>query len=164
MEKSANNEWEITFEEIHRQQHHRVCHHAIFKGNRQQRIYRLLRSGSDDRHQPFLEPESLFLGSRQKYVLLGVTGPNEYENNVNNNWYTNYSCVQCLQSTIECLEMVAHEYPEEYNRIRRSTEFRHAERTARWKEIIDKMYLPKTKNDGIFVQDERLVRTKYWVR
>ena len=73
------------------------------------------------------------------YMIHGVTGPNEYDNNVNNNWYTNYSCVQCLQSTIECLEMVAHEYPEEYNRIRRSTEFRHAEETARWKEIIEKM-------------------------
>ena len=34
-------------------------------------------------------------------MIHGVTGPNEYENNVNNNWYTNYSCVQCLQSTIK---------------------------------------------------------------
>ena len=36
---------------------------CVFEGNRQQRIYRLLRSGSDDRHQPLLEPASLFLGS-----------------------------------------------------------------------------------------------------
>ncbi len=29
-------------------------------------------------------------GARRKYVMLGVTGPNEYENNVDNNWYTSY--------------------------------------------------------------------------
>ena len=29
--------------------------------------------------------------AKLQYVMLGVTGPNEYENNVNNNWYTNYS-------------------------------------------------------------------------
>ena len=26
---------------------------------------------------------------KQQYVMLGVTGPNEYENNVNNNFHTN---------------------------------------------------------------------------
>jgi len=31
-----------------------------------------------------------FSEAKQQYVILGVTGPNEYENNVNNNWYTNY--------------------------------------------------------------------------
>ena len=28
-----------------------------------------------------------FSQPKQKYVILGVTGPDEYENNVNNNWY-----------------------------------------------------------------------------
>ena len=27
--------------------------------------------------------------NKKAYVIIGVTGPNEYENNVNNNWYTN---------------------------------------------------------------------------
>ena len=33
--------------------------------------------------------------------MLGVTGPNEYENNVNNNWYTNYIARWCLMYTAE---------------------------------------------------------------
>ena len=37
---------------------------------------------------------------KSKYVILGVTGPNEYENNVNNNWYTNYIAKWCLEYTI----------------------------------------------------------------
>lgn len=75
-----------------------------------------------------------------------MTGPNEYENNVNNNWYTNFSCVQCLQSTIDSIEMVAHEFPEEYARVRRVTRFNYAEETSRWQKIIDGMYLPGTNN------------------
>jgi maltose phosphorylase len=31
-----------------------------------------------------------------KYVMLGVTGPNEYDNNIDNNWYTNKIAVWCL--------------------------------------------------------------------
>ncbi|MCB0579387.1 MAG: hypothetical protein KDD10_08780, partial [Phaeodactylibacter sp.] len=38
-----------------------------------------------------------FSERRGKYVMHGVTGPNEYENNVNNNWYTNYIARWCLQ-------------------------------------------------------------------
>ena len=39
--------------------------------------------------------------NRKKYVILGVTGPNEYENNVNNNWYTNSLAVWTLSYTSE---------------------------------------------------------------
>ena len=86
-------------------------------------------------------------------MILGVTGPNEYENNVDNNWYTNYSCIQCLNVTLEYLEMIALEYPDEYARIRRKTSF-DKEETYRWKEIIDNMYMPEDKELGIFVQHD----------
>ena len=33
--------------------------------------------------------------------MLGVTGPNEYENNINNNWYTNRMASWTLQWTLE---------------------------------------------------------------
>ena len=41
---------------------------------------------------------------KNKFVILGVTGPNEYENNVNNNWYTNYIAKWCLEYTIKIEE------------------------------------------------------------
>ena len=37
--------------------------------------------------------------AKQAWVILGVTGPNEYENNVNNNWYTNRLAAWCLKSS-----------------------------------------------------------------
>ena len=41
-------------------------------------------------------------------MIHGVTGPNEYENNINNNWYTNRLAVWVLRYTLESLE----KYPE----------------------------------------------------
>jgi maltose phosphorylase len=38
--------------------------------------------------------------------MLGVTGPNEYENNVNNNWYTNKMAAWTLSYTREALQYV----------------------------------------------------------
>ena len=37
---------------------------------------------------------------------MGVTGPNEYENNVNNNWYTNTIATWCLNYALEALNYV----------------------------------------------------------
>nr|WP_320058069.1 family 65 glycosyl hydrolase domain-containing protein [uncultured Bacteroides sp.] len=149
----CHNEWEITFEEIHR---NNIIAYAIV-------LYTTM-TGSKEyvAHyglevliaiSRFWSQRVSFSQPKQKYVLLGVTGPNEYENNVDNNWYTNYSCVQCLQATINYLEMVASEYPDEYLRIRRATAFEYSE-TARWKEIIENMYLPEDKELGIFVQHD----------
>ena len=52
-----------------------------------------------------------------KYVILGVTGPNEYENNVSNNFYTNYIARWCINYALEELEKVKTGYREDYERI-----------------------------------------------
>ena len=36
----------------------------------------------------------------------GVTGPNEYDNNVNNNWYTNYIATWCMRYAATALSYV----------------------------------------------------------
>ena len=41
-----------------------------------------------------------------KYMIHGVTGPNEYENNVNNNWYTNRMAAWCLDWCVEAAHIV----------------------------------------------------------
>ena len=43
----------------------------------------------------------VLFAAKQKYVILGVTGPNEYENNVNNNWYTNRIAAWTMEYTLE---------------------------------------------------------------
>lgn len=151
--EECHNEWEITFEEIHR---NNIIAYSIIQ-------YATVTGYSDFVAQYGLEmliaicrfwsQRVSFSQPKQKYVILGVTGPNEYENNVDNNWYTNYSCVQTLRWSIKCLEIIAHEYPEKYAQVRRTTNFQYAE-TTRWQEIIDQLYLPQDPERGIFVQHD----------
>lgn len=151
--EECHNEWEISFEEIHR---NNIIVYAII-------LYTQVTGNSEYIARYGLEvmiaicrfwsQRVSYSQEKQKYVLLGVTGPNEYENNVNNNWYTNYSCVQCLKMTLEYLEIVAHQFPDEYSRIRRTTGFQYAE-TTHWQEIIDKMYIPEDKEKGILIQND----------
>ncbi len=149
----CHNEWEITFEEIHRNSiiAYAIMLYTTMTGNKEYVAhYGLEVLIAISR---FWSQRVSFSQPKQKYVILGVTGPNEYENNVDNNWYTNYSCIQCLKVTLEYLEMIALEYPDEYARIRRKTSF-DKEETYRWKEIIDNMYMPEDKELGIFVQHD----------
>lgn len=149
----CHNEWEITFEEIHRNNMivHAITEYVQVTGNKEYIAHYGLEVMIAICR--FWSQRVSFSQAKQKYVLLGVTGPNEYENNVNNNWYTNFSCVQCLKTTMHCLEMVAHEFPEEYSRVRRATNFQYTE-TTRWQEIAAQMYLPEDAEQGIFVQDD----------
>ena len=101
--EECHNEWEITFEEIHR------------NGAIAFAIYNYVRHTGDTGYladyglevliglSRFWSQRSTFSENLGKYVILGVTGPNEYENNVNNNWYTNTMAVWTLSYTIRIL-------------------------------------------------------------
>lgn len=150
----CHNEWEITFEEIHR---NNIIVHAIIQHTRVtgSTLY-LAMYGLEvmiavsrywSQRVSFSEP-------RQKYVILGVTGPDEYQNNVDNNWYTNYSCVQSLKSTLDSARLIASRHPEDYTRVCRKTGFDAEREGAHWEDIIRRMYLPEDKERGVFVQNE----------
>jgi trehalose/maltose hydrolase-like predicted phosphorylase len=152
--EECHNEWEITFEEIHR------------NGAIAYAIYDFVRyTGEKD----YLEDYGLevligiarfwaqrvhFSKRRGKYVMHGVTGPNEYENNVNNNWYTNYIAVWCMRYAKEVLDYVKTSAPEKYEALAERIHFYEYTETAQWKEICDNMYLPEDQELGVFVQHD----------
>ena len=142
----CHNEWEITFEEIHR------------NGTIAYAIYNYTRYTGDEEyvtHDGFdvLTGIARFWADRVHYsqrkglyMIHGVTGPNEYENNVNNNWYTNMLAKWCLNYTNEIADKVSDEKLAELG----LTE----EERNKWHEIADNMYLPEDKELGIFVQHD----------
>lgn len=152
--EECHNEWEITFEEIHR------------NGAIAFAIYNYIRYTGDKDYLAEYGLEVLIALSRfwrqrvnwsdvkGKYVILGVTGPNEYENNVNNNWYTNKMAAWTLRYTIECLDYVMDEHPLQYQRIVKKTHFHHDSETSSWKDIIKHMYFPMLDERGIFLQQD----------
>lgn len=79
-------------------------------------------------------------------MIHGVTGPNEYENNVNNNWYTNRMTAWELAYTAEQLMLIPREKAQTLNVS--------AEEIRRFREISEKMYLPYDKELDVFVQHD----------
>ena len=139
----CHNEWEITFEEIHR------------NGAIPYAIYNYTNYTGDDSYLAkegleVLVEVSRFWADRVhyskrhgKYMIHGVTGPNEYENNINNNWYTNTLAAWVLQYTLDALQK--HPRPD--------LNISDAER-GKWQDIIANMYYPEDKEQGIFVQHD----------
>ncbi|MGP1992155.1 glycoside hydrolase family 65 protein [Zobellia laminariae] len=151
--EECHNEWEITFEEIHR------------NGAIAFAIYNYYRFTGDYSYIPEMGLEVLigiarfwhqranFSALKDKYVILGVTGPNEYENNVNNNWYTNYLAKWCIDFTIEQLQKVDDGYNEDYNRIIGKTKLTDTE-VSQWAKVADNMYFPYSEDKGVFLQQD----------
>jgi maltose phosphorylase len=79
-------------------------------------------------------------------MIHGVTGPNEYENNVNNNWYTNRIAAWCLDFFVETAEKAGE--------ARRKQLGIRADEMARMRDISRRMYYPVDEERGIFVQHD----------
>ncbi len=152
--EECHNEWEITFEEIHR------------NGAIAYAIYNYIRYTGDKDYLAEYGLEVLIAISRfwkqrvnwsdikGKYVILGVTGPNEYENNVNNNWYTNKMASWTLQYTIKALDYVKAGYPAAFEKTIQKTGFETENETAAWKDIINNMYFPYLEQQKVFLQQD----------
>ncbi|WP_192988290.1 glycoside hydrolase family 65 protein [Carnobacterium mobile] len=142
----CHNEWEITFEEIHRNSTvaYAIYNYTNYTGKEEY----LLTKGID-----VLTGISRFWADRvhyseraERYMIHGVTGPNEYENNVNNNWYTNRMAVWTLEYTLESLNKISIAKQAELNVT--------DEEITYWKDIIANMYYPYDEELGVFIQHD----------
>ena len=152
--EECHNEWEITFEEIHR------------NGAIAFAVYNYVRYTNDkaylvDHGLELLIAISRFWSQRtsysknyEKYVILGVTGPNEYENNVDNNWYTNTLARWCLDYTMEVIDYVKNSDNQKYTELVNRIHFNEEQETSRWEDISSNMHLPENKELGIFLQQD----------
>jgi maltose phosphorylase len=152
--EECHNEWEITFEEIHR------------NGAIAFAVFRYLSHFCDKDYMVdfglevliavsrFWSQRTTFSDNLKKYVILGVTGPNEYENNVNNNWYTNMLAVWTLSYTLKNIEILGKENPARLKAIFGKTGFSYSEETSRWKEIISGMHFPFDSTRNVFLQQD----------
>ncbi len=142
----CHNEWEITFMELHR---NGAVAYAIFNYTRY----------TGDESYLFSEGLDVLLGIARfwagrvhfnvrtgSYMLHGVTGPNEYENNVNNNWYTNRIAAWCLDFFLETFARAPAE--------RRAGLGVEPLELAFMGEVSRNMYEPKDETLGIFVQHD----------
>ncbi len=151
--EECHNEWEITFEEIHR------------NGAIAYAIYDYVRYTGDDDYlldyglevlvgiSRFWKQRFSFSKHKRQYVMLGVTGPNEYENNVNNNWYTSYIARWCIEYTLRTLEEYKEKNITQYIQFITDLAITESE-IASWHALIKNIYFPKNKQRGIFLQQD----------
>lgn len=151
--EECHNEWEITFEEIHRNGAiaYAIHNYVNYSGDR---LY-LAKYGLEVliAIARFWAQRVNWSEEKQKYVILGVTGPNEYENNVNNNWHTNYIATWCMQYTIDCIDWCLSSNEDNWRKIEKAVEFK-SDEASRWLEIIEKMYYPIDEERQIFLQQD----------
>lgn len=151
--EECHNEWEITHEEIHR------------NGAIAFAIYNYYRYTGDYSYIPekglevligiarFWHQRASFSKEKNQYVILGVTGPNEYENNINNNFYTNYIAKWCIDFASEQITKVGAEYPADHKRILEKVSLS-ANEIQEWKKVSNDMYFPTSQELGIYLQQD----------
>ena len=151
--EESHNEWEITFEEIHR------------NGAMVFAIYNYIRYTGDYSYVPemglevmiaiakFWHQRATYSQPAKKYMILGVTGPNEYENNVNNNWYTNYLAKWCMEYAVENIHKIKEAYPSDYDRIMAKTQLTDREISS-WMDVAENMYMPFDEELGVYLQQD----------
>ncbi len=154
--EECHNEWEITFEEIHR-------NGAMIYG-----IYNYVNYTQDFEYIPkygleviiavarFWHQRANFSKAKNQYVILGVTGPNEYENNVNNNFYTNYLAKWCIEYAVANLEKVKDSYSDDYKRVIEKTNLTAAE-VSKWTNVSDNMYFPFSEDHNVYLQQDNFL-------
>jgi len=152
--EECHNEWEITFEEIHRTSAmaYAIRDYVHYTGDENYLCeYGLEVLIGISR---FWAQRVNWSADKNKYVILGVTGPNEYENNVNNNWYTNYLGAWTLRFTLYAIEYVRKADGPRLTEIVSNTSFNEKDETAKWKDIVEKMYYPEDPKRGVILQQD----------
>ncbi len=152
--EECHNEWEITFEEIHR---NGAIAYAIYNYVRYTgRTGYLAEYGLEVLIgiARFWAQRITFSAERGKWVMLGVTGPNEYENNSNNNWYTNYIALWCMEYAEEAARWVRETHPGNFRLVSEKRRFNLEKESAHWREIRSAMHLPEHEGLGIFLQQD----------
>ncbi|MEM9517335.1 MAG: family 65 glycosyl hydrolase domain-containing protein, partial [Actinomycetota bacterium] len=149
--EECHNEWEITFCEIHR------------NGAIAFAIYDYLRATGDERYlvegglevlvaiARFWAQRLSWSTQRNAYVLLGVTGPNEYENSVDNNWYTALMAQWTLRYAADAIDRATSIDADRAATVLTEWTVDNDEPAA-WRDIADRQYLPYADEHAVFLQ------------
>ena len=151
--EECHNEWEITFEEIHR---NGAIAFAIYNYHRFTNDYSYIPEKGLEVLMGiarFWHQRVNFSTDKEKFVMLGVTGPNEYENNINNNFYTNYIAKWCINYALENVEIIKNDYSSDYKRISEKLSFSEDEFKS-MKNVADNMYFPYSEKHNVFLQQD----------
>lgn len=99
---------------------------------------------------------AVFWGSRVeskngRYELSQQIGPDEYHENIDNSVFTNRMVVWHLEQAFSLLDWLKANAPTDYERLVKQLDLSH-ERQGKWKDIIEKMFIPFDNEKQIHIQ------------
>lgn len=98
-------------------------------------------------------------GEDGRFHINDVVGPDEYHEHVNDNAFTNYMAAWNLEKAVEYYETLKEESPGLFERLNKK--LRLDENYPKWKEGVEKIYLPQPTEEGILPMDDRFMKGKY---
>ena len=96
-----------------------------------------------------------------KYCICAVTGPDEYNAIVDNNFYTNLMARENLRDAIWALNKIKEKDKLSYDNLVKKIELKDEE-IEYWKKIIENMYFPYDEKRGVYPLDDGFMKRKHW--
>ena len=87
-----------------------------------------------------------------RYVIRKVIGPDEYDEHVDNNAYTNYMAYFCVKTALRILDRIRNGPPGELRGLVAALDLERQE--SAWRDFVRKIYLPQPGADRIIPQDD----------
>lgn len=96
-----------------------------------------------------------------KYCICSVTGPDEYNAIVDNNFYTNLMAQQNLYAAVNALETLKEQRPNAYQKLIEKIHL-DPDEPALWKKTADAMYFAYDEKRQVYLQDDGFMLRKPW--
>nr|WP_288888073.1 glycosyl hydrolase family 65 protein [uncultured Blautia sp.] len=96
-----------------------------------------------------------------KYCICDVTGPDEYNVLVDNNFYTNLLARESLRAALKAVRYLKEQEPGTYEGLAGKLDFAWEE-TELWDKIIENMYFPYDEKRGVYPLDDGFMMRRPW--
>lgn len=96
-----------------------------------------------------------------KYCICAVTGPDEYNAIVDNNFYTNLMARENIKDALWALDKIKEIDESKYESLINKLKIEELE-LEYWKRIVDNMYFPYDEKRGIYPLDDGFMQRKPW--
>lgn len=96
-----------------------------------------------------------------KYCICDVTGPDEYNVLVDNNFYTNLMAREHLRDAVAAVEYLKENHTEKLNELSKKMDFA-LEETELWQKIVENMYFPYDEKRRIYPMDDGFMMRRPW--
>lgn len=96
-----------------------------------------------------------------KYCICDVTGPDEYNVLVDNNFYTNFMAREHLRDAVKAVEYLQERETEVLEQLCGKLSF-DVEEMVLWKKIVDNMYFPYDEERQVYPMDDGFMMRRPW--